>query len=155
MHLHIRRADSQYIFDPGTNAEYLAHSKQQRGNIANRKRILYTEHEYSAHGEHSYEFSQVFFGKSLRHMLEDNVAIDEQEACIGEWQSRVGNSHVPAMCISIERFGLLNHLLRDINTNTRGKVLRERLRQPTNTASKIQCCTVGVGNAVDSRRGDP
>jgi hypothetical protein len=53
------------------------------------------------------------------------------------------------MCISIERLGPLNHLLRDIYANTRGKVSRQRLRQPTNTAPKIQCCTVGVGNAVN------
>ncbi len=71
-------------------------------------------------------------------MLENDVAIDEREVGVSEWETFIGVNHVSAMRMPVERLGFLDHLMRDIDAGAVGKAARQRLREPANPASEIQ-----------------
>ncbi len=132
----------------------VADAKQQGRDIRGGKGVLYSKDEYSTRREHSYKFPQVSRRKPPRHMLQNNIAVDEREAGVREGQLLCGIRHVTAMCIPVQRLGLVNHLLGNIHAYTRGKARRQGLRYPANTAPKVQSLAGVIGNAANPRPGD-
>ena len=96
------------------------------------------------------EFQQVLLSKTPGHMLEDDIAVDKRKTGIRKWQICTGVSHITAIGILVERFGFLNHLLRDIHADTRGKTLRQRLRQSPHTAPEIQRRAAEIGSVANA-----
>ena len=61
-----------------------------------------------------------------------------------------GIRHVAAMCIPVQRPGLLNHLPRNIHAYTRSKARRQGLRYPANAAPKVQGFAAVIGSETNT-----
>ena len=128
----------------------MADANQQGRDIRGGKGILYAKDEYSSRGQHSYKFPQVSRRKTPGHMLQNDVAVDEREAGVREGQLFPGIRQVAAMCIPVQRPGLVNHLPRNIHAYTRGKARRQGLRYPANAAAKVQRFAGVIGDAANT-----
>ena len=82
MHLHITAVALESDPDPGAEMEYVANAYHPRGEVGGGERVLYAEDEHSAGRKHSYEFAEVVFRESARHVLEDDVAVEEGKASV-------------------------------------------------------------------------
>lgn len=137
MHLHGSRNQSECGFDPGPDTQHLAGSNQDPGADSGIGGILHPEDKHASWRQHPYEFGQICERKTPGHVLEDNVAVDERETSSEKWQMQTGVCQILAVFILIEGIGLLNHLLRNVESDTRGETPRQRLCKPADAASKI------------------
>jgi hypothetical protein len=150
VHLHMTLTQPQRTFNPGAEMKNMADSNHSCSDVRCRKRILYPEHKYATRRKHSYEFAQILLRKPCGHMLKDDIAVYEREACVREWQPCVRVNHIAAMRISIESDGFFNHLRRDIQSHAVGEAPGQGLREPANTASKVQGLTGTIWNLAYS-----
>src|ERR1700677_2518681 len=124
----------------------MADSNHACSDVRRREGILHSKHKYATRCKHSYEFAEILLRIARGHVLENDIAVNEREACVREWQPCVRVNQIAAMRISIECDGLLNHLRRDIPAYAVGEAARKGLRDPANPASKIQGLTLTIWN---------